>query len=383
MEKQLITACTSAERACTQLSEIIKEKIWRNGPIAFQEYMEMALYYPQLGYYTSDRDKIGPKGDYYTSTNLSTVFGAMIGRQLEEMWNLMGRGTFTIVEYGAGTGALCHDVLQYLKGNQLFYDQLRYCIIEKSPFMRKTEKAYLPGEKVSWYDSIAAIGPVTGCILSNELLDNFSVHEVVMADELMEVYVGYENGFFELLRPASEALKSYLKELHIVLSKGFRTEVNLQAIDWMKEIAWSLKKGFVLTIDYGYPSAELYSQYQCNGTLICYHEHRINVDPYRHIGEQDITSHVNFSALDHWGSISGLECCGFTEQGHFLRSLGLMDYLRTEEQKKEDNFSSSPEKAAAIHYLLNGIGTKLKIFIQRKGVTPKELMGFSLIRMAI
>jgi SAM-dependent MidA family methyltransferase len=313
------------------LFDIIREKIRKNGPIAFHDFMEMALYYPHLGYYTSDRNKIGTNGDYYTSTDLSAVFSVMIGRQLEEMWYLTGQGSFTIVEYGAGTGIFCRNLLDYLKNNQPFYDQLKYCIIEKSPDMRKREQAQLC-EKVSWYDSIADIGEITGCILSNELLDNFSVHEVVMEDDLMEVFVGYENGFFEILQPATEPLKDYLKQLQIHLPKGFRTEINLEAIAWITAIAQSLKKGFVITIDYGYPSTELYCNYRCKGTLMCYRGHRVNDDPYQHIGEQDITSHVNFSALHHWGLKNGLESCGFTEQGYFLRSLGLMEYLRTLER---------------------------------------------------
>jgi SAM-dependent MidA family methyltransferase len=234
--------------------------------------------------------------------------------------------------------------------------------------MRGREQAHLPG-MVSWHDSIADIGEITGCILSNELLDNFSVHEVVMKEELMEVFVGYENGFIELLRPASGELKDYLKQLQVTLPKDFRTEINLQAIEWIREIAQSLKKGFVLTIDYGYPSAELYREYRCKGTLLCYHGHRVNADPYRHIGQQDITAHVNFSALDHWGQKNGLECCGFTEQGTFLRSLGLMDYLRTIEQQDAMKGIAVHEMAMAIHNLLNDIGTKLKVFIQRKGIT--------------
>ncbi len=365
-----------------QLSGIIKERISENGPISFHDFMEMALYYPQLGYYTSERNKIGEKGDYYTSTSLSAVFGAMIGRQLEEMWNSTGREAFTIVEYGAGTGALCHDLLDYLKNNRPFYNRLRYCIVEKSPAMRGKEKEHL-SEKVSWHDSITDIGNFTGCVLSNELLDNFAVHEVVMEDELMEVFVGYQNGFFESLRPAPEELKDYFRQLNVTLPKGFRTEVNLQAIDWIREIAQALKKGFVLTIDYGYPSSELYREYRRSGTLMCYHAHQANADPYHYIGEQDITAHVNFSALEHWGLKNGLECCGFTEQGYFLRALGLMDYLRTPGQNVETNTSGLHQKAMAIHSLLNGIGTKLKVFIQRKGPITKELTGLALARMPV
>lgn len=365
-----------------QLAGIIKEKISKDGPISFHDFMEMALYYPQLGYYTSERNKIGAKGDYYTSASLSAVFGAMIGRQLEEMWNLTGRSGFTIVEYGAGTGALCHDLLNYLKNNKPFYDRLQYCIVEKSPSMRAKEKEHL-FEKVSWHNSITDIGNFTGCVLSNELLDNFSVHEVVMGDELMEVFVDYQDGFFESLRPAPEELKDYFRQLNIALPGGFRTEVNLHAIDWIREIARSLKQGFVLTIDYGHPSAELYSEYRRSGTLMCYHAHQVNADPYHHIGEQDITAHVNFSALKHWGLKNGLECCGFTDQGYFLRALGLMDYLRRSGENVESRASSCHEKAIAIHSLLNGIGTKLKVFIQRKGPVAKELTGLALARMFV
>src|ERR1700716_3338525 len=100
-----------------ELSEIIKQRIKMEGPISFRDFMEMALYYPGLGYYTSKQDIIGCNGDFYTSSNLTEVFGAMIGKQLEEMWRLTGEEEFTIVEFGAGTGALCHDILDYLKGN--------------------------------------------------------------------------------------------------------------------------------------------------------------------------------------------------------------------------------------------------------------------------
>ncbi|MEJ7679385.1 MAG: class I SAM-dependent methyltransferase [Segetibacter sp.] len=148
----------------------------------------------------------------------------------------------TIVEYGAGTGVLCHDILDYLRNNKQFYDQLNYCIIEKSPVMREKQKAHLY-EKVSWHNTIQDIPEITGCILSNELLDNFSVYQVVMEDELMEVFVDYKDGFVELLRPAKKALTDYMAELSVVLPKGFRTEINLEATEWIKEIAASLKKG--------------------------------------------------------------------------------------------------------------------------------------------
>src|SRR5690554_4982139 len=295
------------------LTEIIQQKIREEDVICVQEFMQMRLYYPELGYYTSPGNKIGKNGDFYTSAYLTSVFGALIGKQLEEMWEVLGSTDFVIVEYGAGTGMLCHDILSYLRKNEKMYDQLKYYIIEKSPVMREIEKSHL-SEKVEWLDSIKELPEVNGCILSNELVDNFSVHQIVMKDELMEVFVTYNDGFTEILQPASEKLKEYLKELNIELPKGFRSEINLQAISWMKEISNSLNQGYVMTIDYGYLSAELYKPHRCQGTLMCYNNHAVNDNLYDNIGVQDITSHVNFSALINFGTKSGLNECGFTDQ---------------------------------------------------------------------
>jgi SAM-dependent MidA family methyltransferase len=356
------------------LSEIIAEKIKENGPISFYDFMEMCLYHADLGYYTSLGDKIGTKGDYFTSADVTPVFGAMIGRQIEEMWKILGEEPFTLVEYGAGTGFLSHDILEHLKSNNpKLYDELNYCIIEKSPVMREKEKEHLH-EKVCWYDSIKDMPEVTGCVLSNEVVDNFSVHQVVMSNELMEIFVNYENGFAELLQPAEPMLKDYLSELRVHLPKGFRTEINLEAKEWIKEIAASIKKGFLITIDYGFPSSELYNGYRSCGTLLCYNKHQINDDPYKDIGEQDITAHVNFSALHHWGLRNGLNSCGFTDQGRFLLAIGLEDYLIRMRQHMND--CAYYKKAIPLtHTLLIDMGAKFKVLIQQKGLPEQKLSG--------
>ncbi len=363
-----------------QLSEIITKKIHENGPISFRDFMEMALYYPELGYYTSVQDKIGTNGDYYTSPNLTPVFGAMIGRQIEEMWSISGGEEFTIVEYGAGTGSLCHDILEYLKKNEKLYEKFNYSIIEKSPVMREKGKMHLDKhEKVSWHDSIRDIPEITGCILSNELVDNFSVHQVMMQDELMEVFVDHKNEFVELLKPASKALKDYLDELQVILPKGFHTEINLEAAEWTKEIAASIKKGYVMTIDYGYSSAELYyKERRSCGTLLCYNKHTRNNQPYKDVGKQDITSHVNFSALSHWGLKNGLECCGLTNQAHFLLSLGFKDYFRNTAKHEQDIIHLAMQEAFLTRTLLLDMGSKVKVLIQRKGIPEQELLGLKL-----
>lgn len=363
-----------------ELSDIIIEKIRKDGPISFHDFMDMSLYFRGSGYYTSPGSKIGKSGDYYTSPQVSSVFGHMIGKQLEEMWNLLGKKSFAVVEYGGGTGLLCKDIMDYCKNNKEFYDQIEYFIIEKNRAEpenkeRNLEGRGITGNKIKWIESIRDIGEVSGCVLSNELVDNFPVHRVVMQDELMEIFVDYNNKFVEILRPANNTLKGYFTELNVILPKGYCTEINLQAIAWLEEIAIALKKGFVLTIDYGYSSAELYSNQRSLGTLLCYYNHTINDHPYNNIGKQDITSHINFSALHHWGLKNGLEYCGFTNQAQFLLSLGLADYLKKIEGNGKDNPAGNQERGLSIHTLLMDMGKKFKVLIQQKGMKQPRLSG--------
>ena len=357
------------------LEKIIIREIEQKGPIPFRDFMEMSLYYPDLGYYTSENRRIGTNGDYYTSPWLSSVLGEMLALQIEEMWAILGKEDFTIVEFGGGDGTLCIDILNQLKNNPVLYSRLRYHIIEKKRRLREEDKKQVPGIQ-SWHESPDEIGPVkNGCVLSNELLDNLSTSPVVMQDELMEVFVDYNDGFVETLRPAGSKLKQYFAQLGVRLPNGFRTEVNLEAIEWIRKVAAILEKGFVLTIDYGCPSAELYSTTRSEGTLVCYHRHQVNYSPYQHIGEQDITTHVNFSALQHWGIQNGLECCGFTSQANFLLGLGLTSHLQQKEIKSTMKSLPPSRKAMMIHTFLAGMGRKFKVLIQNKGLQKPRLSG--------
>jgi SAM-dependent MidA family methyltransferase len=360
-----------------ELTELIRQRIREDGPVSFHDFMEMALYHPELGYYMAVPDKIGKNGDFYTSSSLGPVFGAMIGKQLEEMWHLTGKGDFTVVEYGAGTGMLCQDILTYVRDNSELYDRLNYVIIEKSPVMRKKEQTRLP-EKVSWHETIRDLSEITGCILSNELVDNFSVHQVIMEEELMEVFVDDQEGFVEVLRPASMAVRTYLAELNIVLPKGFRTEINLEVAEWIAAVAAVLKKGYVITIDYGYTSEELCKPCRSQGTLLCYHRHQVNDQPYRQVGQQDITAHVNFSALCHWGHQHGLACCGLTSQAEFLLALGFKDYLRKTAAQTGNIAQLAVHEVRLTHTLLVDMGNKFKVLIQQKGMPSSILSGLRL-----
>jgi SAM-dependent MidA family methyltransferase len=349
------------------LREIIREKIQHDGPLTFRDFMEMALYHPHFGYYSSLRPRLGEDGDFYTSAYVTGLFGELVAHQLEEMWQALGQGAFTAVEYGAGSGLLCRDILGRLAENGALYEKLNYFIIEKSGAMRELERQLLPG-KVEWKGSIGEIGGVTGCIFSNELVDNFSVHRVVMEDELMEIYVGYDRDFVEVLRPASGILKDYLIRLGIKLPRGYQAEINIEATQWIQEVGEALQRGWVMTIDYGYSADTLYSK--PTGTLACYHRHRVHHCPYENIGEQDITAHVNFSALDHWGRRKGLEIGGFINQTHFLQGLGLAGRLRVREQ----NGMEEKERNRLRAFLVD-MGQQFKVLIQHKGVGRIPLSG--------
>ncbi|HEX3934604.1 MAG TPA: SAM-dependent methyltransferase [Puia sp.] len=367
---------TGRQQMNLELSTHIREHIRKHGAMSFRDFMETALYHPELGYYMRSREKIGQAGDFYTSSCLGPVFGAMIAKQLAQMWELSGESEFTVVEFGAGTGMLCQDILDYFRDYTTRYGQLSYVIIEKSPVMREKERALLP-EKVCWHDSLETLGPFTGCVLSNELLDNFAVHQVVMQDELMEVFVDDRGGLVEILRPAASDLKDYFAGLEVQLPEGHRSEINLEALDWLRQVSCYIQKGFVITIDYGYLSGDLYSACRSRGTLLCYNRHRVNENFFMDIGCQDITSHVNFSALRNRGREFGLNCCGLTTQAEFLLALNFKDYLRSQKTKDADVLQLAMQEARMTRTLLIDMGSKFKVLIQHKGMQPVTLTGLT------
>ena len=353
------------------LTEIIIDRIKNEGPISFHDYMEMALYYPGLGYYTKDSAQFGKGGDYYTSPVLSGIYGNMLGKQIEEMWQILQKKEFTIVEYGAGAGNLCADILNYLQKNVELYEKLEYVIIEKGDFLANKQKSIFK-EKVRWVNDISELGNFSGCILSNEVLDNFAVHVVEMQDQLMEVYVDYDNGFKEIFLPAKAELVDYFKDQNIEIPKGYRTEINMEAKAWLQKNALHLKSGFQITIDYGFRDHEYYKPDRSKGTLACYFQHTVSENFYEHPGQQDITAHVNFSSLAQWGKEFGFKVNGYTNQNYFLRSLGVANYLRELEQ------GSSEENKALLfqaNKLLFEMGSAFKVLIQQKNVEVARLTG--------
>ena len=366
------------------LENKIVERITTEGPISFETFMEMALYEPGLGYYASEDIEIGKAGDFYTSQHLHPVFGSMIARQLEEMWEILGRPPdFFAIEPGAGAGLMCLDILHSLQGRD-FFESLTYLIVEKNPSVIRKQTGLLReyAGKVRWVNSLREAGERTGCILSNELFDAFPVHLIEMGEDLREIYLDLKkpmgsssSPFLEVqCSPSTDDLSDYLREFSIQLAKGYKTEINLGIREWLRSAADVLSVGFILTVDYGYPSYEYYSDERNRGTLLCYFRHQVHEDPYVNIGQQDITAHVNFSSVKTWGECFGFQTLGFCQQGTYLISLGIDKEIRNLLKKSADYLF---EVARIKRLIFPGtFGETHKVMVQYKGRGNPQLQGF-------
>lgn len=370
------------------LQEHLRQKIQTAGPIPFAEFMETVLYHPEHGYYQQHAPKIGKEGDYYTSSDVHPIFGRLIAKQLAEMWERLERpAPFHAVEMGAGKGRLASDILDGLRAEaSALLDCLQYHLIETSPYHQAQQRAALPawaGAGIIVWSEWPAVerDGVTGCLLSNEWFDALPVHRVRQhKDGLRELYVTERDGRLveiegELSTPR---LREYFTELGITLEEQQAAEVNLAAQGWMDRMARALRKGFVLTIDYGYTAEALYSPLRPHGTLIGYYRHTTQTDPLARLGEQDLTAHVDFSNLMRRGEAQGLKTTGFTSQKNFLLGLGLAGYLATLEQWEPDPVRQFKTRLAVKNLILpTGMGEVFKVLIQHKGVERTDLSGLA------
>lgn len=357
-----------------KLATIIQNKIESEGPISFRDFMGMALYYPGLGYYTSGKERIGKSGDYFTSPSSNNLLGECIAKQLVEMWEILGKDQFAVVEYGAGDGSLSTQILSWLRDNSKLFRHISYYIVEKRSTV-SNQKDFI--HKIIRVDDVNEIPPVIGCILSNELVDNFPVHRIVNRNGLYELRVNYSgDGFTELLVPLGEDLKNHIEKYAIEIPESAGVEICTEMSSWVSEISHILKRGFVLTIDYGDSGERLTQSCDGNGTIHCYHKHSINRDPFANIGDQDITADVNFSVLAAMGKTVGLEYTGFTTQSEFMIALGLNNRMNTPDVLDEDH-------ANRILDFMVQMSRKLKVFIQHKGVNHPMISGLLFARRAV
>jgi len=366
--------------------------------ITFADYMDMVLYHPAHGYYATKTEKIGVQGDFFTSPLLGADFGELLAKQFIQMWEILGKpAPFSLVEMGAGQGILAGDILKYLKLHYPdFFAVLDYTIIEKSSALRQEQQQRLQEFSLRWCNlEEISTNSITGCFFSNELVDALPVHQVSLQQgRLREIYITTKNltpqppslkgkGEMEFIEVIDELstpeLAKYFDLVGIELlsnaySEGYRSEVNLAALDWLKMVGDKLRRGYVLTIDYGYSASRYYSPTRSQGTLQCYYQHRHHDNPYINIGRQDITAHVDFTALERWGDRCGLHKVGFTQQGLFLMALGIGDRIAAVSNITGQSIQEILRRREALHQLINpqGLGG-FGVLVQNKGLTEEEV----------
>jgi SAM-dependent MidA family methyltransferase len=366
------------------LAAILAARMRTSGPIPFAEFMRECLYHPVHGYYS--RLEAGRPGDYYTSVDVHAIFGRLIARQLAEMWELLGSpDRFLAVEAAAGVGRLAANILDFAARElPAFYAATEYVAVEHSAGRRAEHAAALRSHATS--GRVSSCGEIpskipAGCIFSNEFIDALPTHRVVMkGGRLRESYVDFEDGrFVEVLRePSTTAIEEYFEQQGIALPEGHQAEACLDACRWIEDAGRSIRRGFLMTIDYGHEARALYDEYHNRGTLLAYRNHQAREHILDAPGEQDLTSHVNFTALLLSGRRAGLEKTGLVTQSQFLVAMGRAN----EFADLYESGQSEVEKLRARLALKNlihpqGLGEQFQVLIQHRGIEDPRLTGLS------
>lgn len=394
MTTQPLEPLHSHPELCQLIAQRITDSPQRR--ITFAEFMDLALYHPPYGYYSTKQTAGGIQSDFFTSPHLGNDFGELLAEQMADLWHHLDRpNPFTLVEMGAGQGLLVQDIVRYLhRHHHDCFETLNYFIVEKSTGLIAEQQTRLQKLTDSWgqlhwktWEDIPSQS-IIGCCFSNELVDAFPVHQVAIASgQLQEVYVTLAPSsassdslqFTEVLaEPSTPALVDYFQQLDLPFPsdrypEGYRTEVNLTALDWLTTVADRLQQGYLLTIDYGYPAHRYYSPTRSQGTLQCYSRHAHHSDPYVAIGRQDITAHVNFTALERYGERCGLQSLGFTQQGLFLMALGLGDRIAALSQPNPDTpLQDILRRRESLHALMDPMGLgNFGVLVQAKGLSEE------------
>jgi SAM-dependent MidA family methyltransferase len=363
------------------LEQLMRAEIAGAGPMRFDRFMELALYHPEHGYYAAPRI-IGRQGDFITSVSVGPLFGRMLARQAAQMAELLGEPEFWIVEQGAHDGRLAADILEAAGGMPGLRERLRYLIVEPSESLRAAQRAMLKcfESQVRWTASLDEwTGPKpAGLFFSNELLDALPVRLIertsgAWAERCVGLGAGGELAW--CARQIDADLRAAVKAIPVPEAEGYRTEIGLAARDWMRGVARFLRRGYVVTIDYGFPASAYYAPFRRDGTLTCYCGHRRGDEVPRSPGEQDITAHVDFTAVIRAGEEAGLAPLALVDQGRFL--VGILQGAVAE----PDDGGPSAEDAAALKMLTHPehFGARFQVLVQARDA-PAGLHGLGFAR---
>ncbi|MCI0505864.1 MAG: SAM-dependent methyltransferase [Gammaproteobacteria bacterium] len=334
LEKQLLQLPVpdeDAQRHSRQLIRLLGNEIEeQGGRISFERYMSLALTAPGLGYYVAGNQKLGARGDFVTAPEISSLYSRCLARQCAQvLTHLASSGEAGILEFGAGSGIMAADILLELE--RLDTLPSRYSILEVSGELKHRQKQTLQQkaahlmDRVHWLDSLPPPG-FRGVILANEVLDALPVHLFFKEnDRLGEFYVAWngERFIWEKGDFSNKPVAARVNELSRSLPDSYRSEINLAMDAWIASVAGIIGQAVVLIIDYGFPHHEYYHPQRDRGTLMCHYRHRSHGDPFVYPGLQDITAHVDFTAVAEAAHAAGLQVAGYTTQAMFLLANGL------------------------------------------------------------
>lgn len=347
-----------------------------SGPLSFSRFMELALYAPGLGYYTGGSRKFGEAGDYVTAPEISPLFSWCLARQTADVLRAMGGGD--VLEFGAGTGALMIELLRELE--RLDALPARYQVLEVSPELAGRQRTRLAAElphlvgRVDWLGVLPA--GFAGVIIANEVLDAMPVQRFrLQQDGVEELCVACtDTGFAWSARAAGPRLEARAQGLAQAygLPASYESEVGFAAEDWMRTLSDVLTRGVALLIDYGFPAREFYHPQRHTGTLMCHYRHHAHTDPFFAVGLQDITAHVDFTAMADAAFDTGLDVLGFTNQANFLLACGLLDFLQHAAPSRAQLEDSTAVKKLT---LPSEMGELFKVLAVGRGV-EEPLTGF-------
>ena len=329
-----------AQAHSEKLIALIRDEIAASGGhISFARYMELALFAPGLGYYAAGSRKFGQQGDFVTAPEISALFSRTLARQVAAVLVHIADGE--ILEVGGGSGVMAADILAELEALDALPS--RYAILELSAELQQRQRDTLAARvphllsRVHWLTHLPAAG-FRGVVLANELLDALPVQcFCVEQDAVRERVVGWDGQRFQwqTVEPGSAALKEALTAVAADLPVGYCSEINLAASAWVSSIAALLESGVLLLIDYGFPRHEYYHPQRSTGTLMCHYRHRAHDDPFVYPGLQDITTHVDFTAIAEAAHAAGLQVCGYNTQGLFLLANGITELAEQADNERE------------------------------------------------
>lgn len=372
---------SAAKALSEELQSQIVAEIKQAGKISFARYMELALYAPRLGYYRNGFKKFGKEGDFVTAPEISSLFSYSVANQCAQVLKEIGGD---ILEFGAGSGVMAADILLSLAEKKQLPNH--YYILELSASLQSQQRETIKNKAPDYFDRVVWLTALPeknfcGVVLANEVLDAMPVNLFTVDHGIKECGVAIDNNALRLctLENENKLLNDAIEKYQIDFPENYTSEINLYLTAWIKSIAEFLSHGIVLIIDYGFPRSEYYHSDRLLGTLMCHYRQYAHTNPLIFPGIQDITAHVDFTAVAEAADANGLTVAGYTNQAAFLLNCELLSFL---DENADEKTRFNQRQQIKQLTLPSEMGELFKVIALTKEINS-ELIGFqSLCQLA-